>query len=378
MSNVGIVGVGLTQFTKHIGTNVKDLVELAVERALQDSGLEFKDIGAAFVGSAYSMQNGNGQTVLRDFPTNGIPISNVENACASGSCAIMEAYAWIKAGLCDVAIAVGMESTSWVDGVLPMPQGRWYMDAGQMIPHWYGLQASRYLSKYDLQPEALGEVVVKSRSLAVHNPYAHLQSEVSLEKVMSSRMIATPFTLHQCCPKTDAAGVAILASDAFIKRNGLDSVWIKGARMESGQPVYTDTKQVSTATRVADHLLSQCGIDAHALDVLELHDAFSIGEFIYAEAVGVCEAGGYFEYLRSGKSMPNGGGVAINTSGGLLSRGHPIGATGLGQLAEIVWQLRGQANGRQVEGARIGATMTMGAVEWERDANVAIMFVLES
>ena len=377
MSRVGIGGVGLTRFTKHPQRDVKSLVEEAVDAALRDAHLELRDMGAIFCGSAYTERNGNGQNSLRDLPTRGIPIVNLENACASGSSAVHEAYAWIRAGLCDAALAIGMDKTSWVSGMLPMPTGRWYFDLGLMTPNWYGLQASRYLAEHGVSERALAAVVVKARAVSCHNPFAHFRSPVTLDEVLGSAMVATPFTLHQCCPKTDGAGAVVMASEAFVKRHGLDAVWIAGTGMFSGEPEFSDAPRTdTTGAKAARQAYERAGVSPSELDLVELHDAFSIGEFLYAEEMGVCGRGEYAHYLGSGKAMPDGAATAVNPSGGLLARGHPLGATGLAQLAEIVWQLRGQAGGRQVPGARLGAALTMGAGEWERDTNVAMCFVL--
>lgn len=379
MNDVGIIGLGLTRFTKH-QTTLKSLVEDAVKRSLQDSGHDLRQMGAVFTGSAYAHVNGNGQNNLRDMPTGGIPIINIENACASGSCAVFEAYAWILAGLADVILAIGMDKTSWVSsGPLPMPEGRWYFDLGLMTPNWYGLQASHYMNKYDVTAEDLGRVAVKSRKLGSYNPNAHFHEQVTLEEVMASRSVATPFTLHQCCPKTDGAGAVILASKEYISKHSIDNVtWIRGTKMLSGLPAFSnDDKESSTVRKLSSSLFEETAVEPKDLDVLEVHDAFSIGEFIYSEAVGICNAGDYKNYLKQGLSMPNGGGVAVNPSGGLLCRGHPIGATGIAQIAELIWQFRGDAGQRQVNNARLGATLTMGAIEWERDTNIAVTFLLE-
>jgi acetyl-CoA acetyltransferase len=378
MREVGVVGVGLTRFTRHPG-ELKPLVESAVLESLRDAGLDLSDVQAIFSGSVYTPVNGNAQTNLRDLPTRGVPIVNVENACASGSSAVQMACAWLQAGICDVALAIGMDKTSWIDGPLPMPSGRWYFDLGLMTPNWYGLQASAYMARHGATPEDMGRVAVKSRSLAVHNPRAHFSAAVTLEEVMASRPIATPFTLHQCCPKTDGAGALLLASRRYIEQHGLRATWVRSSRLMSGKPAFSNDAGVpDTAARLAQETLRAAQIGPRDLQLIEVHDAFTIGEFIYSEAIGICEPGGYAAYLKQGRAVPGGNGVAVNPSGGLLSRGHPMGATGIAQIAEIVWQLRGQAGARQVEGARFGMTLTMGAFEWERDVNVAAGFVLEA
>jgi acetyl-CoA acetyltransferase len=201
---------------------------------------------------------------------------------------------------------------------------------------------------------------------------------VTLEEVLASPVIADPLTLMQCCPKTDGSAAAVLVSEKAMKRLGGRPVRIRATALGSGVPVFTDKPVTPTPKRVALKALEQAGVEPKDLDVVEVHDAFTIGEILYTEALGLCPPGEGGKYAASGKSLPNSGFTAVNTSGGLLSRGHPLGASGLAQIGEIVTQLRGAAGPRQVEGARLGAVHTMGANEFELDANVCSVFVLEA
>ncbi len=377
MTDVHIIGVGTTRFTRQSERGQQDMAEEAVTEALADAGLAIGDIQAVF-SSAARQRSGNGQRCMKDMGLNGTPIINVENACASGPTAAREAYAWIKAGLCDIALAFGTETLSDMGkGPLEQPAGRWMIDAGLTLPTWYAMQASRHMAEHGLTREELAAVAVKSRRMSEHNPKAHFRKPVTAEEVLASPTIADPLTLFQCCPKTDGSAAAILVSDTVAKRLGAKSVKIRATALESGTPVFTDKRMEPTPSRVARKALEMAGIAPKDLDVAEVHDAFTIGEILYTEALGLCAPGEGGRYAAEGKSMPGGGATAINPSGGLLSRGHPLGASGLAQIAEIVWQLRGEAGRRQVEGARLGAVHTMGANEFELDANACSVFVLE-
>ncbi len=378
MVEVGIVGIGMTRFTRQAGRGHKAIAEEAVISALDDCALSPSNVGAIFCGSVWG-GSGIGQKCMRDIPFRGAPIINIEDACASSSIALREGYAWIKAGLCDVALAFGVEITSTtVKGPLELPKDEWIFEAGLNLPMWYAMQATRHMEKYGSTREELASVAVKSRRLAALNPKAHFQAETSLDEVLSSRTIADPLTLYQCCPKTDGGSAMVLASADFIRRRGLAPTWIRASAVGSGVPVYGDASELQpTPGRVAKQALESASIAPDELDVVEVHDAFSIGEVIYAEALGICAPGEGARYAAQGLSQPNGGGVAINPGGGLLSRGHPLGASGLGQVYELVSQLRGTCGPRQVEGARLAAAHNMGASVFELDANICSVLVLE-
>jgi acetyl-CoA acetyltransferase len=292
---------------------------------------------------------------------------------------LREAYAWIKAESCEVALAFGVEITSSLaKGPLELPDDDWISQTGLNLPMLYAMQAARHIEAYGTSREQLAAVSVKSRRLGALNPKAHFQSETTLDDVLSSRPIADPLTLLQCCPKTDGGSAVVLAGEQFIRRRGLNPTWVRTSALGSGVPVYGDGSDVMpTPKRIAHQAFEAAGIGPSDLDVVEVHDAFSIGEIIYSEAVGICAPGEGGRYAAEGRSLPNAGGVAVNTSGGLLSRGHPIGASGLGQVYELVSQLRGTAGKRQVNNARLALAHNMGASVFELDANVCSVLILE-
>lgn len=376
MSEVVILGVGMTPFAKQSQRGHQSLVAEAVHQAFAHANVRAAEIQASFCGAA-TAPPGTGQRVLKNLGLTGRPIINVENACASGSNAVVEACAWIRAGMCDVALAVGVEILSDIRGPLPT-QEAWYFDTGLNLPGWYALQASRHIEQFGLTKEQLASVAVKNRRLAAANPRAYFQSPVTLDEVLRSRMIADPLTLLQCCPKADGAAAVVLCSASHAARFNNRPVRIRGMSMTSGQAVFRDgPRPVSAAHRAAMMAYQEAGVGSEDLDLVECHDAFTIGEILYTEELGLCERGRGGELVASGATSPGGTCAVVNVSGGLLAKGHPLGATGIAQIAELVWQLRGEAGTRQQPGARLAAALTMGAGEFELDANACTVFLLE-
>ncbi|HZU72261.1 MAG TPA: thiolase family protein [Acidimicrobiales bacterium] len=377
---IAIAGVGMTRFTRQADRGHRDLVEEAVTAALTHSGLAPSDIQATFCASVAGGA-AIGQRTLKNLGLAGRPIVNVENACASGSTALIEAQAWLLAGFCDVALAVGVEILSASRGPLAVRtpgETSWIFETGLNLPGWYALKASRHMNEHGLTLEQLASVVVKNRRLATLNPYAHFRSEVTAEEVLGSPMIASPLTLYQCCPKVDGAAAVIVCTADFAARHGLTPVWVRARALTSGTQVFTDAPEPADgAHRAAALAYERAGLGPEDLDVAECHDAFSIGEILYTEALGLCADGDGGRYIAEGSTSPGGKGPVVNPSGGLLSRGHPLGASGLGQVAEVVWHLRGEAGSRQVPEARIGAVHTMGGSEFELDSNACSVHILE-
>jgi acetyl-CoA acetyltransferase len=380
MREVALVGAGMTRFTKQADVGHEALAVTAASAAVEDAGVPLAEVGAAF---AASMGGGPAiaQRALRHLGLAGIPMVNVENACASSSTALVEAVAWIRAGMCDVALAMGVEIVSVQSGPLDVPDtgsGQWVFDTGLNLPAWYGLKASRHMAEHGLTREELAAVAVKSRRLSVDNPLAHFRSPVTVEEVLGSATVADPLTLFQCCPKTDGASAVVVCSADYAAARGLDPVWIRGLALVSGRPVFRDRPDAEDATRRSARLAyEQAGVDPADVDVAECHDAFTIGEVLATEALGFCPLGDGGAWIAAGATSPGGKGPVMNPSGGMLSRGHPIAASGLAQTAEVMWQLRGRCGTRQVDGARMGVVHTMGASEFELDANACVVQVLE-
>jgi acetyl-CoA acetyltransferase len=374
--DVAILGVGMTRFAAQAERGHDALVDEAVRQAAGHAALPLAEIQAAFCGTAVAPP-GAGQRVLRSLGLAGRPIVNVENACASGSTAVVEACAWIRAGFCDVALAVGVEVLSHLRGPLPTPES-WYFQTGLNLPGWYALKAARHIHEHGLTREQLAAVAVKNRGLAAANPRAFFQTPVSLADVLGSRMIAEPLTLLQCCPKADGAAAAVLCSASFARRHGGRPIWIRGLALASGGPVFTDGAATpSAAIRASQQAYAQAGIGPLDLDLLECHDAFTIGEILYVEELGLCGSGEGGDLVVSGATSPGGHLATVNPSGGLLAKGHPLGATGIAQIAELVWQLRGEAGPRQLEDPRWAGALTMGAGEFELEANACTTLILQ-
>lgn len=373
MSDAWIVGVGMTAFAKHEGTTAEELVAAAVGEALLDSGLEPDDIDAVVVGSAFGGP-GNGQRLLRDSRFAGHPLVNVENACASSTSALLEAVAWVGSGLARTVLVVGVEMlTGKVQGLLPVAGDDPYGAQGLTLPALYALKARYHMARFGTRPEHFAMVAVKNRRHAVDNPRARYQTPVSLDEVLSSRPIAEPLTLLQCCPNSDGASAAVVASAPIGKAR---AVKIIGSALGSGLRRAEIGWDEPTLRRVAARAYERAGIEPSQVSVAEVHDAFTPGELLAYERLGFSEEGRGGPDLEAGCFHRSGPGPVVNPSGGLLARGHPPGATGLAQVHEIVTQLRGEAGARQVDAARIGVTVTMGGNVPQLETNACVVHVL--
>lgn len=367
-----VTGVGTSQFGKQPDVALSALVEVAVTEALSDAGIDSVD--AVYFGSVYG-EMGVAQRTLHKLGIHGVPIVRVENACASASTAFAEAHASIQCGRYRRVLAVGAEHmTSRFSGPIEPGEEDDEALAGLPLPGIYALAASRYQAELGLTDEQLAAVAVKNRSNGVYNLRAQQQHKVSRDEVLASRMICDPLTLLQCSPISDGAAAAVLDV------KGVDgSVEVLASTLRSGGIRDQRSERVWGFDLVAETTavaLKLAGIPtASSADVFEVHDAFTIGEIITIEALGLAPVGHGGRFIESGLADLTGE-APVNPSGGLLSRGHPIGATGIAQLAEIVWQLRGTAGERQVPGARIGIVETMGGGVSGVDGNACVVSVL--
>jgi benzoylsuccinyl-CoA thiolase BbsB subunit len=292
----------------------------------------------------------------------GMPIINVENACSSGSSALRQGWLAVASGAHDVVIVIGVEKlTKFGGGTLPLEREDWEVNQGMVMPALYAMRAQRYMHEYGLTREQLAEVSVKSHRHGALNPNAQIRKEVTLEEVMQARPVADPFTLWHCCPTGDGAAAIVLASADTARRGGTKSVKVAASEITSG--IYTngyrDMTWAELTARGAAHAYEIAGVGPEDIDVAEIHDAFTIAELMYYEAFGFCERGGAHALLASGATSL-GGSIVVNPSGGLLSRGHPVGATGVAQAVEIVRQLRGDAGKHQADGAKVGLSHATG------------------
>lgn len=375
-----IVGVAMTPFSKpSAGEIYFDIGARAARAALKDAGLSYDDVRQAYVGYMYG-DTCCGQRALYELAFNGIPIINVNNACATGSTALYLARQAVETGAADCVLALGFEQM--VPGALgavfndrPSAMERYIDTAGRLQGHEvsgvpvadiFGSAAHEHMAKYGTKPETFGRIAVKARRHAHRNPNAVFRDELSLEQVMESPMVYAPLTRYQCCPPTTGAAAAVLCSESFARKHGLTGgVEILAQSMTTDLPGVFDARSgmslvgYDMAAMAARAVYEAAGVDVADIDVVELHDCFTANELIAYEALGLTEAGSAEKFIVDGDNT-YGGKYVTNPSGGLLSKGHPIGATGLAQCAELVWQLRGQAGARQVEDARLGLQHNLG------------------
>jgi acetyl-CoA C-acetyltransferase len=372
VSGALVYGVGTTSFGRQPGRSAASLVWEAVLEALEDAAVG--DVEAAYVGTVYG-EMGVAQRALHRLGITGIPVLRVENACASGTTAFHEARQAILAGRYERVLAVGVEQMSDrfrgpIDPEPLDPEGR----TGLALPALYALAASRYLERHGLQRSELAAVAIKNRRHGAANPRAQQASEVSEAEVLGSRSIADPLTLLQCSPISDGAAAAVLGVPRGVARD----VGIRATALRSGELWDYRSEHVwgfDIVERTAAAALAEAGLSVREVDLLEVHDAFTIGEIVTTEALGLAPEGEGGRLAASGRTAL-GGRQPVNASGGLLSRGHPLGATGLAQVAEVVWQLRGEAGGRQVPDARVGLVETMGGGVAGIDGNACVVAVL--
>ena len=361
MREVSVIGVGITPFAKYRDKSLAEIGWPAVKSAIEDAGVEKKDIEAAYCGSALGGMM-SGQRVLKQLGITGLPITNIENACSSSSSAFRQAYIAVAAGVYDVVLVMGVEKlTKFGGGTLPLEKEDFEVTHGLVMPALYGMRARRYMHDYGLTEEQLAGVAVKAHAHGALNPEAQFRKEVTLDEVMGARQISEPFTLLHCCPSGDGASAVVIASAEKARQYTTKPVRVACSEVNSGKYMtgFRDMTTPEITVRGAKQAYEEAGIGPDDVDVAEVHDAFTIAELLYYEALGFCDKGDAAKLLEDGETSL-GGRIPVNASGGLLSKGHPIGATGTAQIAEIVRQLRGQCGDRQVEGEKVGRTHCTG------------------
>jgi acetyl-CoA acetyltransferase len=384
--NAVVAGVGMTQFGKHLERGLKSLGGEAVEAALADAGLAKSDLQAAYVGNAAAgvvtgQECIRGQVILRGIGIGAIPVINVENACASASTALNQAAAMITAGLYDVVLALGVEKLYHEDkrrsfaafsGAVDVENLAEFMAALQngakasgaesgssgagekrsMFMDIYAAVARSHMERYGTTKEQFAAVSAKNSRHGHLNPRAQFRDELTVEDVLAAPMIAEPLTRPMCSPIGDGAAAAVLVSERKAREMGitkpvriLTSVLQSGVDRQPGDP--------DTARRCATAAYEEAAVDPTDLSLVECHDASAPGEIMACEALGLCAPGEGGPMVERGDTSL-GGRLPVNTSGGLLRKGHPVGATGIAQVVEITEQLQGRAGARQIPGARLG------------------------
>ena len=366
-----ILGVGVTPFVKASADSADALGARAVRLALQDARLELTEVDLVVAASRFE-HPALGQRVLRRLGATGASVINTENACVSGMTGLQIAVAHVAAGMARRALVVGVERPSTLGRrTIPLPEADPYGGVGLTHPARYALEASLYCSRFEVPSAALAGVTVKNRAHSAHNPAARFRTAVTIDEVVTAPMAAAPLTRLQCCANADGATAAVVAP----ARTTTGAVQVRALATESGRLAEQHHALALTA-RLAERVYVQAGVEPDDVDVAEIYDAFSILEVLSTEQLGFAEPGTAAQRILNGQFALGRDGLVTNPSGGLLGRGHPLGATGLAQVAEVVSQLRATSGVRQVEGARLGLVHTLGGNLRDLEANAAAIAVL--
>jgi acetyl-CoA acetyltransferase len=375
---VNVIGVGMTKFAKPGASEEYNVMAAkAVRAALEDAKVAYADVEQAHVGYVFG-DSTCGQRAVYDVGLTGIPVFNCNNNCSTGSTALMLARQAVEAGA-ECVLALGFEKmekgalgSKYTDRANPLEMQAALMSKVQGFnqappaAQMFGGAGREYRWKYGTKRETFGQISVKARKHAANNPYALFNQVLSLEEIMASEEVFDPLTRYQCCPPTCGAAAAILCSDEFAKKHGVTKpVWIAAQQMTTDyKSSFEEDSMIKMvgydmAKTCAKKVYEQAGLGPEDVQVVELHDCFTANELLTYEAIGLCKEGGAEKFITDGDNT-YGGKYVTNPSGGLLSKGHPLGATGLAQCTELVWQLRGTADKRQVPGAKVALQHNLG------------------
>jgi acetyl-CoA acyltransferase len=376
-----VIGVGMTKFDKP-GTkegDYPDWAKEAGEKALADAGVPYDTVEQAYAGYCYG-DSTCGQRALYGLGLTGIPVLNVNNNCSTGSSALYLARQAVKGGIADCALALGFEKmemgslgVKYTDRTNPIDKHAMAMfevrepEQSPPAPQMFGNAGREHIEKYGSQADHYAWIGWKNHKHSVNNPFAQFQDEYSMEDIKAAKVIHEPLTKLQCSPTSDGSAAAVVASERFVEEHGL---WDQAVEI-AGQAMVTDMSSTfdegscikivgyDMSKEAANRAYAEAGVGPEDVDVIELHDCFSANELITYEALGLAEEGKGHE-LVDAEDTTYGGRWVVNPSGGLISKGHPLGATGLAQCSELTWQLRGQADKRQVDGAKVALQHNIG------------------
>lgn len=376
-----VVGVGMTKFLKpRDAVDYTDMAKEAGQSALADAGISYSLVEQACVGYVYGDSTCGQRAIYHSLGLTGIPIINVNNNCSTGSTALFMARQLIQGGLADCVLALGFEKmergslnpkfddrTNPLDKHVEVMAGKHGLEPVPVAPQMFGRAGQEHMEKYGTKPEHFAKIAWKNHKHSTNNPNSQFQEEYSLDEVKKSRKVFDYLTVLQCCPTSDGAAAAVVVSEDFVHKHSLENqaVEILAQEMVTDTPsTFEENSSIKlvgfdmTKTAV-DRCYQKTGVRPEDVDVIELHDCFSANELITYEALGLCPIGQAGKLIDRGDNT-YGGQWVINPSGGLISKGHPLGATGLAQCAELCWQLRGQAGKRQVPGAKLALQHNIG------------------
>lgn len=398
--SASILGTGITSFGRRPDDDMRSLSEEVMALALKDAGIGASDLDMVVFGNAtegylHGQEMIRSEVALRMTGLAGVPMINVENACASSSTALHVACMAVESGAADVVLVLGVErlthpikrrsfdalatavdltehaalaSAVGATGAAPEVEGT----SHSPLMDLYAAKARSFMAKSGVVEEDLALVSVKNRFHGSLNPLAQFQTAITLDEVAGSRMISDPLRLLMCSPIGDGAAAVIVASSDFVRRHGKPDIRVAGWALTSNG---ADARAVQPVARAMDRALAQAQLAVEDIDVAEVHDACAPAELWLYEELGLCAPGGAADLIRSGATKL-GGSIPVNVGGGLLARGHPLGATGCAQIVELADQLRGRGGARQVEGARVGVAQNSGGILDELDEAVAAVTIL--
>jgi acetyl-CoA acyltransferase len=395
MRQVAVVGAGMTRFGKHQDRSMKDLAREAVENALRAAGIEKEAIEAAAVGNAVAglitgQECIRGQVVLREMGIGGIPVINTENACASSSTAFHLAWLYVASGMYDTVLAVGMEKLfhpdkkktfnaigsaidlELADEFARQMSGEQAAGAGEsrsVFMDYYANLARAHMARHGTTREQFARVAAKNHTNGSLNPHAQFQTPRTVEDILAAPLIAEPLTRMMCSPIGDGAAAVVVTTAEKARQLTAKPVYVRASIVASSQQHATDEPGI--VTNAAQKAYKMAGIGPEEVRVVEVHDATAPAELIVYEELGLCRVGEGGKMIDDGVTKL-GGRVPVNPSGGLLAKGHPVGATGVAQISEIFWQLRGEAGKRQVPSARVGLTENGGGVLGNENAVASV------
>ena len=378
-----VIGVGMTKFEKPESRNwdYPDMAREAGTAALEDAGIVYEEVEAAAVGYCYG-ESTSGQRAVYELGLTGIPVTNVNNNCSTGSTALYTARNLIKGGLADCALALGFEKmnkgslgATFMDR--EQPTGRHFVALGELYEfsfppaaYMFGAAGAEHMERYGSKPEHYAWIGWKNHKHSVNNPYAQFQKEFTLAEVEEAPVVYEPLPLTklQCSPTSDGSGAAVLASERFVEKYDLGdrAIEIVSQHMVTDTPASFESRSAigvvgaEMTRKAADAVYAEAGLSPDDVDVCELHDCFSANELITYEGLGFAAGGEGHKLVEAEATTYGGDGPVVNPSGGLISKGHPLGATGLAQCSELTWQLRGTADKRQVDGAEVALQHNIG------------------
>ncbi len=371
MEKVCVLGAGSTKYGK-LNDSIADITTQASVMAIEDAGIDPKEVKAAYISNVFGVADKQvhlGPVLMSNLGISDRPSLSIESACGSGSVSFREAYANVAAGFYDCLVVTGVEKvthtgTEWTTTYFTYCSDFFYEgQSGASFPGLFASMARAYLTEFDATEEDLARVAVKNHKNGMLNPKAHLQKEITLDDVMNSPVVASPLKLYDCCPFSDGASSVILCSEKFAREQGGSYVEVIGSGRGGSPAALQGRDRLTTipSTKIAaEAAYKMAGITPEDIDFAEVHDCFTIAEVVDTEDLGFFEKGTGFQAVREGKTDLNSD-ISINPSGGLKSKGHPIGATGVGQVVEVYDQLTGRAGRRTVKDARIGLTHNFGA-----------------